>query len=242
MILLQLLEEGKIASLDDDIALYHPKYENAIPEEYAGSKITFRQLLTHTSGVPHQSKLWKGGKLKLQFRPGQGVEYSSHGYGVLGDVMEEITGSSYKRLVKDYIGKPIGTRSLTVRLPFFDAPAGQVASTIKEMADFAIAVMDGEYISTQMLREEVLKQYAEDRHGPIGLGWYCRGFDTSDLAGYHAGSNGRPRAFLAIKPGKKNGVALTGLNRSEKGAHDFGSLTIDLMAIIEERYVGESDG
>jgi CubicO group peptidase (beta-lactamase class C family) len=241
MILLQLIEQGKISSLDDDIAQYHPKYKNVMPKEYSGTHITFRQLLTHTSGVPHQSKLWENGKLKLAFRPGQNVKYSSHGYGILGDVMEEITGLSYKQLVKDYIGKPIDAKSLTVLLPFFDAPAGQVASTIEDMARFAIAVMDGRYISQEMLHEEVLKRYSEDSQGLIGLGWYCNGLGTSDLAGYHAGSNGRPRAFLAIKPYKKNAVALTGLNRSEKGAHDFGNLTIDLMAIIEDRYSDESD-
>jgi len=84
-------------------------------------------------------------------------------------------------------------------------------------------------------------QYSEDSHGLIGLGWYCKGLGTSDLAGYHAGSNGRPRAFPAIKPYKKNVVALTGLNRSEQGEHDFGKLTIDLMAMIEDRYVDESN-
>lgn len=240
MILLQLLQEGKIHSLDDGIDRYHPKYRDVLPEQYAGTKITFRQLLTHTSGVPHESRLWDDGKLKLDFRPGDDVQYSSHAYGILGDVIEKITGLSYKRLVQGYIGKPIDAESFTVLLPFFDAPAGQVASTIGDMAHFAIAVMDGQYISTDMLYQEVLKQYAEDRHGAIGLGWYCTGVGTLNVAGYHAGSNGRPRAFLAIKPHKKNAVALTGLNRSEKGAHDFGELTIDLMAMIENRYTDKS--
>jgi CubicO group peptidase (beta-lactamase class C family) len=241
MILLQLLQKNKIGNLGDDIGQYHTKYENTMPKEYSDSHITFRQLLTHTSGVPHQSKFWESGKLKLEFRPGHGVKYSSHGYGILGDVMEEITGLSYKQLVKNYIGEPIGAKSFTVLLPFFDAPAGQVASTIEDMAHFAIGVMEGRYISIEMLRTVVLKRYSEDRHGLIGLGWYCTGLGTSDLAGYHAGSNGRPRAFLAIKPNKKNTVALMGLNRSEKGAHDFAKLTIDLMAMIEDRYIEDSN-
>jgi len=234
-IVMQLVQQGRIDDLDDDIALYHPRYKDALPQEYADAHITFRQLLSHTSGVPHLSKLWNGRKLKLEFRPGTDVKYSSHGYGILGDVIEEITGKSYKQLVKDYIGKPIGAESFTVLHPFFDAPAGQVASTIDNMARFAIGVMDGQYIPTDMLNDEVLKQYAKDQHGPIGLGWYCTNLGTPDLAGYHAGSNGRPRAFLAIKPHRKNAVALTGLNRSEKNTHDCGKLTIDLMAIIEER-------
>ena len=235
MIVLQLLQEGKIASLDDDIGIYHSKYKNAVPKEYGDSHITFRQLLSHTSGVPHQSKFWSGNKLKLEFRPGSRAAYSTHGYGILGDVIEKITGRSYNRLVKDYIGKPIDADSFRVMHPFFDAPAGQVASTIEDMARFSIAVMEGKYISSDFLCNEVLKEHAKDRHGSIGLGWYCTGFNTHNLAGYHAGSNGRPRAFLAIKPYKHNAIAITGLNRSSKNAQDFGPLIKDLMAIIENR-------
>lgn len=207
-----------------------------MPQEYADTHITFRQLLTHTSGVPHLSKLWDGSKLKMDFRPGEGAQYSSNGFGILGDIMEQITGNSYKQLIKDYISEPIGAESFTVLIPSFLAPAGQVASTIEDMARFAIAVMDGKYISTDLLCNEVLKQYAKDQYGTIGLGWYYTNLDTPDLAGYHAGSNGRPRAFLAIKPNNKNAIALTGLNRSKKNTQEFGKLTIDLMAIIENRY------
>jgi CubicO group peptidase (beta-lactamase class C family) len=233
MILLQLLKEGKINSLDDDIAKYHPKYGKVMPPEHAGTHITFRQLLNHTGGVPHQSKLWDGARLKLHFPPGEAVQYSSNGYGILGDIMERITGKSYRKLIKQYISNPIGAESFTVLISSFLAPAGQVASTIEEMARFAIAVMDGKYISTDMLCNEVLKEYAEDRSQSVGLGWYCTNLGTPDLAGYHAGSNGRPRAFLAIKPHKKNAIALTGLNRSAKNPQQFGQLAIDLMAIIE---------
>jgi CubicO group peptidase (beta-lactamase class C family) len=235
MIVLQLLQEGKILSLDDDIGVYHSRYKNAVPKKYGDSYVTFRQLLSHTSGVPHQSKLWSGGKLKLEFRPGTDVRYSTHGYGVLGDVIEEITGKSYRQLVREYVGKPINANSFKVMHSFFDAPAGQVASTIADMARFSIAVMNNKYISSDLLCDEVLKEYAKDRHGSIGLGWYCTGFNTNDLAGYHAGSNGRPRAFLGIKPYEKNSIAITGLSRSAKKSQDFARLTIDLMAIIENR-------
>jgi CubicO group peptidase (beta-lactamase class C family) len=239
ILLLQLLQEGRFDSLDDDIAKYHPKYRDVMPQEYTDTQITIRQLLIHTSGVPHLSKLWDGSKLKMDFRPSTGVQYSSNGYGILGDLMEEITGKPYKQLIKDYISEPIGAESFKVLIPSFLAPAGQVASTIEDMARFAIGVMDGQYISTDMLCNEVLKQYAKDQYGTIGLGWYCTNLDTPDLAGYHAGSNGRPRAFLAIKPQSKNAIALTGLNRSKKNAQEFGALTIDLMAIIENSYVAD---
>lgn len=235
MILMQLVEEGKIASLDDEIGRYAPKYRDAVPEEYANSTLTFRQLLCHRGGVPHQSKLWSGKKLRLAFRPGSNTQYSTHGYGILGAVMREITGKSYKQLVREYVAKPVGADSMTVNLAWtFDAPAGQVTSTISDMASFAVGVMDGRYVSNDFFCDEILKPYGRDSSGAIGLGWFCANPESLDLAAYHAGSNGRPRAFLLIKPRKRLAIAITGRNRSSKGAHDFGALARDLMAIVDD--------
>jgi CubicO group peptidase (beta-lactamase class C family) len=214
---------------------YNARYKDALPEEYAGADITFRQLLTHTSGVPHLSQLWDGEKLKVDFKPGTSVQYSSNGFGILGDVMEEVTGKSYSQLIQDYIAEPIGAESFGVLIPAYLAPAGQVASDIEDMSRFGIGVMEGKYFDNDILCNQVLKEYSKNRFGSIGLGWYCTNLDSEDLAGYHAGSNGRPRAFLAIKPYKKNAVALTGLCRSDKNPQVFSELTIDLMAIIENR-------
>jgi hypothetical protein len=107
------------------------------------------------------------------------------------------------------------------------------------MARFAIGIMRGKYIPSDYLLDSVLKEYARFNNEIIGLGWYCINPGLDDVAGYHAGSNGKPRAFLAIKPIQGNALALTGLNKSEKGAHDFGTLIVDLMAILENRYSEE---
>lgn len=193
---MQLLDEGLIGSLDDNFGSYHPKYNDALPEEYADTPITFRHLLTHSLGVPHQDSLWSGGTLNLEFRPGTRTMYSTHGFGILGDVMSEITGETYAALVREYIGGPVAADSFEVRHFFFDAPAGQVAST-------------------------------------IGLGWYCPNVGTDNAAVYHAGSNGAPRAFLAVRPEREQAVGLTGLNISADGAGDFSSLVISLMALLD---------
>ncbi len=234
-IVMQLLAEGQIASLDDPIADYAPRYGNAQTNEYADSPITFRQLLSHTSGVPHLSRLWEDDKLIMDFKPGTGVQYSTNGYGILGEVMSNITGKSYAELVQEYIGQPVGATSITSDL-LFQAPGGRVTSTIDNMALFAIGVMNGQYVATDLLYDQVFKRYAEDSGETIGLGWYLLNLDDPDnLAAYHAGSNGRPRAFLAIRPNTQHAVAITGMNRSSEGAHDFSALTIELMGIIRNR-------
>lgn len=234
-IVMQLLAEGRITSLDDPVADYAPRYRNAQIDEYADSLITFRHLLSHTSGVPHLSRLWEDDKLIMDFKPGTGVQYSSNGYGILGEVMSNITGKSYRELVQEYIGKPVNATSITSDF-LFQAPSGRVTSTIDDMALFGIGVMNGQYFSTDLLYDQVFKRYAEDSGETIGLGWYLLNLDDPDnLAAYHAGSNGRPRAFLAIRPKTQHAVAITGMNRSSDGAHDFGALTIELMGIIRNR-------
>jgi CubicO group peptidase (beta-lactamase class C family) len=233
MVFLQLLEDGEIASMDDEIAEYDADYTDVMPEVYQDTPITFLHLLTHQSGVSHLSELWNGETLDLAFQPGTNVMYSSNAYGILGDVMEEITGLSYAKMVDTYIGDPVGATTFW-SIPHFQAPAGQVRSTIQDMARFAIGVMDGTYVSGETLSELVYRKYAQDETGDICLGWYCTNLRSDELALYHAGSNGRPRAFLAIKPTLGLAVAITGLNHSEGGQHDFGSLTIELMAALKE--------
>ena len=232
MIFLQLLEQGIIDSIDDPIELYSSRYAGSMPAEYADTPITFMHLLTHQSGIPHEGRIWQDGALHLLFKPGTEVSYSTKAFRVLGEVLQEITGKSFNRLVQENIGEPVGAASFRADSVILDSPGGRVYSTIEDMARFAIGATDETYVTNELLYGTALKHYAEDASGEICLGWYGTNLDNDDLAAYHAGSNGRPRAFIAVKPIRKMAVALTGRNRSEQGSHDFGQLTIELMEIL----------
>jgi len=228
VMVLQLLKEGKIKSLDDDIRDYSAMYKNSLPLRYKKTPITFMHLLTHRSGVPHLSGLWKGKKLNLAFEPGTRFRYSTSGYGILGQILQEITGQSFDSLVKLYIGKPVGGTSFWAE-NVFRAPGARVHSTIHDMALYALGVINAIYVPADMLDNLMFKQYS----GVIGLAWSCIHVDTSDLTLFHAGSNGKPRAFLMIKPRKKLAAALLGENKSAKGALEFESLSNQLIKILE---------
>ena len=233
MIFMQLLEQGAIGSIDDEVAPYLPQtYRDAQPEPYDDTPITFKHLLTHQSGVPHRSELWNDGKLNLAFRPGTSVQYSTQGYGILGFAMHNITGKHYDGLLKEYIGDPVGATSF-LATQHFTAPGGQVHSTIHDMALFSIGVMNGQYVSDGSLYDVMFKGYAQDRSRTICLGWFCSDLDGRDLTVYHNGSNGRPRAHLRIKPLKRLAVAITGMSMSEEDPQDFGELSIRLMKVLE---------
>ena len=121
---MMLVEEGKVR-LDDTITKYFPEAPQA------WSRITIRQLLTHTSGiqnhvaVPHWLDVFRTNlafettpprdellkmffKLPLEFQPGETWEYDNTGYYLLGIIIEKVSGKSYWQFLDERIFKPLG--------------------------------------------------------------------------------------------------------------------------------------
>lgn len=232
VIFVQLLNEGLIRDLNDNIVEYSAKYRDAMPVRYAADSLTFLHLLTHRSGIPHINKpLWKDGKLNLQFRPGTKTEYSTNGFSVLGEIMEEITEKSFSDLVAEYIGKPIQANSFWAEAAF-RAPGARVHSTPEDFARFAKGVINHTYMSQQDFYNILAKDY-----GGNTLGWGGGGWDTDDFVMGHAGSNGKPRAYILIKPRKKLAVVLMGEAISAREDIWFLNLGPILMDIIDREKV-----
>src|SRR5438094_6264063 len=122
--IMMLVEEGKVR-LDDTITKYFPEAPQA------WSRITIRQLLTHTSGiqnhvaVPHWLDVFRTNlafettpprdellkmffKLPLEFQPGETWEYDNTGYYLLGIIIEKVSGKSYWQFLDERIFKPLG--------------------------------------------------------------------------------------------------------------------------------------
>ncbi len=204
-IFVQLLDEGIIKNLDENISNYSNKYSDAMPDRYKKDSITFKHLLTHRSGIPHIDKqLWINSKLNLQFKPGSEFLYTTNGFGVLGEIMEEITGKTYSELVKQYIGEPVGAGSFWAE-DHFRAPGARVHSTSGDFARFALGILNNNYMSANTFNDIVIADYEG-----VGLGWGCNNFNTDDITMMHAGSNGKPRAYILLKPKKELGVVLMG--------------------------------
>lgn len=114
----QLLAAGKL-SLDDTVLDLLPDYPNS---ETAG-RITVRQLLEHTSGLPDifgpeffraNKALYRtnedyfdlfAGK-PLLFEPGSDRRYSNAGYVVLGAIVARVSGMPYAELVERRVFEP----------------------------------------------------------------------------------------------------------------------------------------
>ena len=122
-LILELCEEGRLR-LDDRLARWFPRISRA-------DRITVRQLLNHTAGIPdyggvlayHESLKtapsmpWSFERFAaetfdkgLLFEPGQGWAYSNPAYMLLKRVIEDVTGTSFRGLVAERIAEPLGLR------------------------------------------------------------------------------------------------------------------------------------
>lgn len=124
--LMQLWERG-LFDLDDDIGSYlgYPVRNPKFPEE----KITFRMLLTHTSSILDsggyeqalrasqppllRDLLVPGGKAYSpatwgDYRPGTRFNYSNFGAGIIGALVEVLSGERFNSYAKNHIFAPLG--------------------------------------------------------------------------------------------------------------------------------------
>ena len=127
MLALKLVEKGKL-DLNKTISDYLPYY----PEK-TGRKITIRQLLSNTSGIPHHHDVipdyfakddhyfhtprelirlfWDA---SLQNQPGTRFTYSSPGYYIVGVILEQVAKKTYAELLREDILEPLGMKDTFV--------------------------------------------------------------------------------------------------------------------------------
>jgi D-alanyl-D-alanine carboxypeptidase len=116
--ILQLKEAGKL-SLDDTLARWIPEYRRA-------AKVTVRELLQQTTGIPNFTAVKNFVKIAstrapsfaailalisnkpLEFTPGSRFEYSNTNYILLGEIVERASGESWESYVRQHLFAPAG--------------------------------------------------------------------------------------------------------------------------------------
>ena len=116
---LQLVDQGRI-QLDAPVQQYLPWFD--VRDHRASSRITIRELLNHTSGIPRSAglQLVRGedavtraqqerlmAHVRLRHAPGTAFEYSNANYWLLGLVVEAVAGTSYAPYVQSHIFAPL---------------------------------------------------------------------------------------------------------------------------------------
>lgn len=113
ILVLKLQEQGKL-NIDSPLANYVPEL---LPKN--SRKITLRQLLVHTSGLPNektadylvrlnpQDFIKKRIADTLLFTPGSKYSYNNVNFIMLANVMEKVSGKKWTALLNDFIIEPL---------------------------------------------------------------------------------------------------------------------------------------
>lgn len=108
-----LVDKGKL-DLDEPAS----RYMKDLPRSW--ERITARQFMTHTSGIPELPERQKkqqdsieeafrlAADLPLSFKPGSAEKYNNFNYAVVGHLIEEISGKSYSDYMRENLFTPLG--------------------------------------------------------------------------------------------------------------------------------------
>ncbi|WP_216829765.1 serine hydrolase domain-containing protein [Alkalihalobacterium elongatum] len=189
--IMQLVEQGLI-DLEADVNEYLTHFQ--IDTRHF-QPIRVKHLLTHTPGfdekiigmaVEHYSDrqplrdYLKENQPMVIREPGEYIQYSNYGMGILGLVIEEVSGLSYEQYIEDYILKPLGMNDTYVTMdeavhdqlareyfpmgdtfqeePLYDfqyPSAGSAIATADDMAKFMLLHLnEGTWYDTTILSEK----------------------------------------------------------------------------------------
>lgn len=155
--IMQLVELGKI-SLQDSIGKYIPDYPTG------GHVITIEHLLTHTSGIvdylameEFDSTIWRQDfspidfikffkREHLNFVPGTDFGYSNSGYFLLGYIIEEASGVSYRKYIEDNIFIPAGMLN-----SYYNDHEAIIYNRASGYAKGSDGIENAEYVSSSLL-------------------------------------------------------------------------------------------
>lgn len=255
-LLAHYVNEGKI-SLTDPITKYLPDSLSVNPELH---KITIISLSNHTSGLPSipsnfanqmnpvnpyihydESLLFAGLKTcKLTNVPGTTFAYSNLATGLLGVILERISGKTYEQLVKQLITVPLYMRSTSQRLTpqqnidfvkVYDADGdetspwdfatlagcGALRSTVHDMLLYAKANIKCDYAALAN-SFALTHQITFSKGELVGLGWFLLQKDGLNYY-WHNGATGGSQSYLIWNTEKK--IAVVVLSNSQVGVDNI---------------------
>ena len=234
-LVLQLVAEG-ILDLDKPMAAYLPQ---DLIEEYLThpldhpefrrdwfEKITARQVLSHSSGMPHGEPL--DPCLPLLFEPGKQYKYSATGYFFLQVVVEHLMGTPVEDIAQQYVFAPLGMdhSSLVWRNEyeqiaanghgFMAGPeplrkysdahaAASMYTTAIDYARFICAVLNAEQLSSEDVTHMLSPQIEVDEHISWSLGFGLQRDENGD-AFWQWGDYGIFRNFVIAYRRERTGI------------------------------------
>jgi CubicO group peptidase (beta-lactamase class C family) len=146
MAVLRLVQSGKL-NLDTDVNQYLKTWKVPANNFTEHKKVTLRELVTHTAGltvhgfagyasdapVPTLVQVLNGEKpansapIRVDTEPGTIWRYSGGGYVIAQQLLEDVTGEPFQKLMHDTVLEPIGMARSTYEQPLPKSRMGEVA-------------------------------------------------------------------------------------------------------------------
>lgn len=246
--------------LDDPIVMYLPD-SVAINQQLKG--ITLLNLINHTSGlvsVPdnlrdnltdpfnpykdyNKQLMYSYLKsCKLTSKPGEKYAYSNLGVGLLGSILQSVSGQVFEQMVNEIIARPLGMFSTAQYLnPLFSprfvgvynlsgqptppwdfdvlAPCGALRSTVNDLLKYANANMNQR--STPLSAAiQLTHKITFSKDVKIGMGWHVIKVKGVDYYFHNGGTYGSS-SFIAFNAEK--GIAIVLLSNSAETIDPVGA-------------------
>lgn len=247
---MQLFERGRL-DLDAPVQKYCP----AFPEKQW--PVTTRQVLGHLAGIRHYKSdeefnstrfyasvaeglnMFKDDPLLSE--PGTKYNYTTHGYSVLGCIVEGASGQKFADFVAENVFKPaamerirvdsvadiipnraqgyrITDKGVLTNSPLADnsykVPGGGFVSTAEDIARFAVALQNDKLLKRETLELMYAPQKTKDgKETSYGLGWSVAKRPDGARAIGHSGGQQRISTFLHMQP--EQGLAVVIMSNLE---------------------------
>lgn len=163
---LRLVQSGKL-DLDIDVNRYLKTWKVPDNEFTAKTKVTLRKLLTHTAGMtvhgfpgyasdaplPTVTQVLNGEKpantpaIRVDTTPGTIWRYSGGGYVIIQQLLEDVTGKPFPKLMQELVLEPIGMTHSTYEQPL---PSARVAEAAMPYDPDGQAVAGGPHTYPEM--------------------------------------------------------------------------------------------
>jgi CubicO group peptidase (beta-lactamase class C family) len=275
MAALRLVQQGNL-SLDADVNTVLSSWKLAADPIAGGKSVTLRQLLTHTGGitvygfggyafgasVPNLIQVLNGDSpanspaIRSEAAPGSRWKYSGGGYTIMQQILIDVTGKPFPKLLQDSVLTPIGMNDSTYEQPLpadrksfaatpYDAngtpilggahtypemAAAGLWTTPTDLARYAIEVersLAGK--SNLVLSTEMTRQMLIAGEGSWGLGPEIGGTATDPLFRHGGVDAGFECLMVAYENRGEGAVVMT-------NAQGGGVLAMEIMRSIAAEY------
>ncbi len=246
-LLARMIIDGKV-NLNDDIQ------DNLQIQLHNNPKITYKQLSTHTSGLPSfpedfVESYYNSNNLEdylqntLEFANKQNkLNYSNLGVAILGYTITNIEYKSYEALLQENILEKLSMNNTTTLenkiekklilatdTDYAIAPAmesvGGIFSSVEDLSKFAIASFDETNEALKLTQKETFS----DGSVKMGLGWAINNPEFTETLHHHDGLIGGYISSIVLDIQSKNGIIIFS---NQSSFDDIGLLSIELMKLM----------